>query len=380
MAKANPHKNFKGQVGISLNGQSLRLQWTYQGKRYALSPGLHDTPENRVFAEKLAKEIQADIILGVFDPTLNKYRPQSAAPPRVAAPPEKKKISAVELFQKYFEFRRSDLALGTQKKYEALGKQLHELLGSKSADLNLDDVIRVKNWLSENFASVTAKDKICILQATWDWGINHKFIGDNPWDEIKFKKEIQERPKPFTHNECKRIIEAFRNDEPYYADFVEFRFSTGIRTGELIGLQWGDLSPDCTQLTVYRSYNSSTQELKPVKRSKIRTFNLPKNAVRILTRRKEQYPAGNEDLVFPAPHGGYLSARNFAKRQWRPVLESLGIDYRRPYNTRHTLASHALHQGMSVVDLASLLGNTPRTIYERYAGEVNEISPPELFD
>ncbi len=250
MAKANPHRNFKGQVGISLNGQSLRLQWTYQGRRYTLRPGLHDTPENRVFAEKLAKEIQADIILGVFDPTLNKYKPQSAAPPRVAAPPEKKQVSAVELFQKYFEFRRSDLALGTQKKYEALGKQLHELLGSKPADLNLDDVIRVKNWLSENFASVTAKDKICILQATWDWGIKKNLVQDNPWDEIKFKKEIQERPKPFTHNECKRIIEAFRNDEPYYADFVEFRFSTGIRTGELIGLQWGDLSPDCTQLTL----------------------------------------------------------------------------------------------------------------------------------
>jgi hypothetical protein len=64
MAKANPHKSFKGQVGISRDRQALRLQWTYQGKRYDLRPGLHDTPENRVFARGTAYRIELDMKSG----------------------------------------------------------------------------------------------------------------------------------------------------------------------------------------------------------------------------------------------------------------------------------------------------------------------------
>ena len=368
-------KSRKGEVRVSAHKSgALRLTWSYQGQRYELRPGLHDTPENREFARGTAYRIELDMKSGYFDPTLNKYRSQVNLP-------EKKSITAIALFDKYLEFRHSDLALGTRKKYQALRSQLFSQLGNKPADLKLDDVLKVKNWLSENFASVTAKDKICILQATWDWGIKHKLIGENPWEEIKFKKELKKRPQPFTLSEMQQILEAFRNQHPYYADFVEFRFSTGTRTGELIALEWGDISEDCRRITIVRSFNSSTQELKPAKKEKIRSFTPPNNIFILLQRRKESLAERlPTDLVFPAPQGGYLSARNFCKRQWKPVLESLGIDYRRPYNTRHTLASHALNQGMSIVDLASLLGNTPRTIYEKYAGEVNEIKPPELFE
>lgn len=361
----------KGEVKVSAHKTgALRLTWSYQGKRYELRPGLHDTPENRLFAEGTAKQIEMDMKSEHFDPTLNKYRSQVNLP-------EKKNITAIALFDKYFEFRRSDLAIGTQKKYEALRNQLFAQLKNKPATLKLDDVLKVKNWLSENFASVTAKDKICILQAAWTWGMKRKLVNENPWEGIKFKQELKKRPQPFTLVEMQRILDTFRSQHPYYADFVEFRFSTGIRTGELIALEWGDISDDFATVTIVRSFNSSTQELKPVKKEKIRSYTLPDNIATLLQRRGRSLPT---DLVFPAFQEGYLSARNFSKRQWKPVLASLGIDYRRPYNTRHTLASHALKQGMSAVDLASILGNTPRTIYERYAGEIGKVKPPKLFD
>ena len=361
----------KGEVKVSAHKSGmLRLTWTYQGKREDFRVGLHDTPENRIFAEGTAKRIEMDMKSGHYDPSLEKYKSQTNTP-------QKKSITAIALFDKYVEFRKADLALGTQKKYQALRNQLAGLLGNKSATPQLNDILKVKNWLSENFASVTAKDKICILQAAWTWGVKRKLVDENPWDGIKFKKELKEKPKPFTLTEMQRILEAFKNQQPYYTDFVEFRFSTGIRTGELIALEWRDISDDYRRVIIVRSFNSSTQELKPVKREKIRSFLLPNNIISLLQRRGRSQPT---DLVFPARRGGYLSARNFSKRQWKPVLDSLGLDYRRPYNTRHTLASHALSQGMPVSDVASLLGNTPRTVYERYTGEINEVKPPELFD
>lgn len=341
MAKANPHKSFKGQVGISLNGQSLRLQWTYQGKRYALNPGLRDTPENRIIAEKIGKEIQVDMAMGFFDPTLNKYRPASATP-RISQPTSKKHISAVDLFDKYLEFRRNDLAIGTQKKYEILKRQLAFMLGNTSANVDIDNAIKVKNWMGKTLKSATAKDKICILQAAWNWAIKRKIVEDNPWEEIKFKQEIKDRPNPFTESEVNQIILEFQSSEPHYADFVAFRFFTGMRSGELAALKWSDVFIDQKYIRIYTSFNSSTQELKPVKRNKVRTVYLSPSALNVLKERKAHQNPRSENLVFTAKEGGYISAQNFSKREWKKVLDKLEIDYRRPYKTRHTAISHAL--------------------------------------
>jgi integrase len=299
-------------------------------------------------------------------------------------PPKKKVISAIALFDKYFEFRRSDLALGTQKKYEALRSQLYQELGESSAELDIDTILRFKNWLSNNFASVTSKDKIAILKAVWRWGIHRNLIKSNPWTEVKFKKEIKKKSEPLTLEESKQIIAEFRESRPFYADLVEFKLLTGVRTGEAFALQWGDFNDSLTQLTIYKSFNSSTKELKPVKQEDIRKIDFTPRVTKLLLRRREQAITKNKknisnQLVFPNTEGGYMIARNFSKRHWRPVLTKLGIDYRRPYDTRKTLVSHAIEQGMSPVDVAKYVGNTPKTIYESYLGSVKKIIPPDFL-
>jgi integrase len=57
-------------------------------------------------------------------------------------------------------------------------------------------------------------------------------------------------------------------------------------------------------------------------------------------------------------------------------LTLLGIDYRKPYTTRHTLISHALDMNMNPVAVAQLTGHNVETLYENYAGVVN--SRPRL--
>ncbi|MEM9151192.1 MAG: site-specific integrase, partial [Cyanobacteria bacterium P01_F01_bin.3] len=58
------------------------------------------------------------------------------------------------------------------------------------------------------------------------------------------------------------------------------------------------------------------------------------------------------------------------------VLAESGVDYRKPYNTRHTFISHALDMGMNPVEVAQLTGHDVQTLYENYAGSVN--SRPRL--
>jgi hypothetical protein len=85
---AAQRKASKGVVGIESFQGRLRLRLPrqlYGGKQKYLSLGLDDTPANRTIAEAKKKQIESDIakdviVVGIFDRTLAKYRPEYLKP------------------------------------------------------------------------------------------------------------------------------------------------------------------------------------------------------------------------------------------------------------------------------------------------------------
>ena len=69
----------KGTVGVMASRGMLRLDLPrelYSGKNTFLYIGLADTLENRAIAECKAKQIELDMLTGMFDPNdLSKYKP-----------------------------------------------------------------------------------------------------------------------------------------------------------------------------------------------------------------------------------------------------------------------------------------------------------------
>lgn len=71
-------KASKGSVQIKISNRRLQLVFSHGGKRHYLSLGLPDKKVNRKAAEAKAKLIESDITYDRLDPTLAKYKPQSA--------------------------------------------------------------------------------------------------------------------------------------------------------------------------------------------------------------------------------------------------------------------------------------------------------------
>ncbi|MEO8969436.1 MAG: hypothetical protein ABI355_17690 [Solirubrobacteraceae bacterium] len=72
-------------------------------------------------------------------------------------------------------------------------------------------------------------------------------------------------------------------------------------------------------------------------------------------------------LIFSAPKGGLLNLDNFRRRQWAPAIEASGV--RRPariYDLRSAFASDALAAGVSVFELARVMGTSVRMIERHY--------------
>jgi site-specific recombinase XerD len=72
-------------------------------------------------------------------------------------------------------------------------------------------------------------------------------------------------------------------------------------------------------------------------------------------------------LLFPAPEGGLLSLNNFRRRVWTPAVKASGVERpARIYDLRSTFASNALAAGVTVFELAKVMGTSVAMIERHY--------------
>jgi integrase len=91
----------------------------------------------------------------------------------------------------------------------------------------------------------------------------------------------------------------------------------------------------------------------------------------MLTERRDRLNPQPDDLVFPAPKGGAIDDRNFCNRAWKKILTSCHIEYRKPYNLRHSAISHALANGANPIALAEQTGHDKRVLLSTYAHAID---------
>ena len=77
-------------------------------------------------------------------------------------------------------------------------------------------------------------------------------------------------------------------------------------------------------------------------------------------------PRLDTGLVFPASRGGYIGLDTWRTREWYPALTAAGIRQRGPYQLRHTFATEALAAGISIFELARVMGTSVAMIDRTY--------------
>ncbi len=363
-------KASKGTVTVEEFRGRLRLRWRYLTKQYTLAIGLPNSPINQKAAQQKANRIELDLASDNFDPTLKKYKPKLDT--------QNTQISVVALFQQFMEHKSKIVSPKTIKQeYNATLGYLERFFEGRAASrVGVAEAQKFTQWFKDQkLQADTIRIRQILIKGAWVWAIKAGHLKENPWTDIHIKSSVKQPPKPFTKDEIEAIILAFRK-HPYhspYADYVAFLFGTGCRTSECIGLQWKHISADCTTIWIGETLTAGVRQ--GTKTGKTRTLTLPPRLQQLLQNRRP-LPVNLDQLVFLSPQGKPISAHNFRSRPWKSILQSLKIDYRKPYTTRATLISHALELGMNPVMVAQLTGHDVQTLYQNYAGSVN--SRPRL--
>lgn len=356
-------------VHINKNNNYLRLRWTYEGERYTLAlGGLKDTKTNRKKLKPLILEIEADIEQEQLDTTLKKYQLQLDDDDR---------LTCIELFQRWLKHKSNFVDSRTLDWYRPTAKNITESnLADRSAEIDADTATAFYYWLKcHDLKPDTIRRRIEALKACWDWGKDRHLVKANPWTEISnlIKVPQIDRPQPFTANEVRKILAGFEEFYPELFPFVKFLLGTGCRLGEARALDWKDVSTDGSRVEI-KSQLTRAGKRKPTKTGKNRTLILPPSLQQMLSSMKGK----GRGLVFTF-QGEAISDYGFYSR-WRRVLKKVEVNYRKPYNTRHTFVSHCIEDNYNPVEIAQQTGHNVRVLFDHYAGSLGS-SPklPEMF-
>lgn len=355
-------------INIGANNGYLRVRWTYNKQRYSLNLGIKEGKSNRLKAAQLALIIEADIEQDTFDSSLEKYKPKKTI---------SECLTAVELFDRWVKYKSRFVDIRTTEWYKGTSQNLF-FFGAESVEaIDHSKAIAFFSFLQDKgIAQETVKRQIENLRACWNWGIKTHLVKVNPWTDLPklIKIPHSSRPRPFSKKEVNLILGGFSELYPELKPFVKFLFSTGCRTGEARALRWSDLSQNCSRCEI-NGQLSRKGKRKPTKTNKTRSLLLPPSLQEMLLKMRSPSSTGYVFLLGGEPVQEYAF-----RHRWERVLKTIGVDYRKPYNTRHTFISHALENGISPLLIAQQTGHNPKVLFDHYAGLLpNHPRLPEIF-
>ncbi len=354
--------------GITPRGKGIQIDFYLDGKRYRETLKLPPTRPNLLHAERLKASLLHSIALGKF--RYADYFPHSKY---ARAGGRSSNRTVAEALDDFVEACRRTREHSTWRDYRSA---VEHHLKPKFGALLLRDVTaaNVKAWLGSLSVSNKRINNVLIpLRAVLGDAFADGIIDRNPVDRVKNLPHRFEEPNPFTPDEITRILDACPGQA---ANLFEFAFWTGLRTSELIALEWSDIDFTRGVIRVRRaSVRKHTKQPKTAAGE--REVKLFPPAVESLRRQKGlTLLSGGRVFFNPRTNTPWETDGQIRKTAWIPALKRAGVVYRNPYQTRHTYASTLLSAGENALWVAQQMGHKDwgmiRRRYGRWIPEVDD--------
>ena len=211
--------------------------------------------------------------------------------------------------------------------------------------------------------------------------VEENMIRTNPAIDCKLPPKKYNEMKVLTREEMKRFIIQAKYDG--YLELFILELSTGMRRGEILGLQWDDLNMKTGVLKISRQVvllNGKIHISEPKTKKSIRTIILPKDIIKIL---KEYKKTVDSKWLFPSPVKEDIPRNPTAVRKILDrTLKKAGCKHIRFHDLRHTFATTALANGMDIKTLSAIIGHnsaeTTLNIYTHITDEMQRTAAKKI--
>lgn len=248
-------------------------------------------------------------------------------------------------------------------------------------DLDPRKVDEFMRALSEKgLASRTSQYSYSVLRRALQFAVDWKYIPVNPASSrmrAAKRRQVTEMSKIrfLNREESCRFLDAVRDDR-HEALYV-LAITTGMRQGEMLGLQWPDVDLDAGKITIVRALHRNKRRRdkenpeawfsfrQPKTAGSRRCIEIPLVTVAALMRRREQQREQRmladkawkeQKLIFTTRTGSPVDTSNILHR-FQQILPAAGLEKMRFYDLRHTHASLLIAEGIHPKKIAERLGH-----------------------
>jgi integrase len=353
--------------GITPRGNSIRIDFYLDGQRCRETLKLPPTKPNLIHAERLKASIRHAIAIGKF--RYGDFFPDSKRA-RIGLRSSLQTVS--EALDKFLEACRRTCEYSTWRDYRSAVE--HHLKPTFGKLLVRDlTAAGIKAWLGGLSISNKRINNVLIpLRGILGDAFADGLIDRNPADRVNNLPNRLDEPHPFSPVEVSQILAALPEQA---RNLFQFAFWTGLRTSELIALEWGDIDMARSVVCVRRaSVQKRTKQTKT--KAGEREVKLFPPAAEALQRQKSfTFLAGGRVFNNPRTNKPWETDGQIRKTAWTPALKRAGVIYRNPYQTRHTYASTLLSAGENPLWVAQQMGHKDwgmiRRRYGRWIPEVD---------
>lgn len=212
--------------------------------------------------------------------------------------------------------------------------------------------------LEEDSRSISAiSEVIKILSSMYSFAVENRHTFFNPCRGMRPRKK-RSKAQIYKKEEVEQVLDLLK-EKPAYMWLTAFiAINTGMRRGEILGLQWEEVNlPDGT-ITINQAYKQpliGAPFLDPPKTpSSFRTISIPDSLIAVLKEKEER-----SGFVVRSPKGA-VKPSSFS-HMYSDAMKKLGIK-KRFHDLRHTHASILLAQGVDVVTVSHRLGHSSPAI------------------
>ncbi|RLL52182.1 DUF3596 domain-containing protein [Mariprofundus sp. EBB-1] len=358
-------------MSVRPRGKSIQIDFYYRNVRCLETLKLSPTKANIRYAENKLSIIKHEIATNSFE--YRAHFPNSKTHSSMIFGNSLAGNMTVEMaLQNYFNANKK----GWKKSTEETNLQAiegHLIQAFKDVRLIDINVGMIRQWMSSLSCSPKRINNILIpLRGMLKDAHADGLIEQNPMDRIRNYKTRSREPQPFSLEEQKKILNVLHDQT---RNLIQFAFYTGLRTGELIALRWSDIDFDNNLVRVRRSISRKEESTTKTAAGE-RDVVLFEAALEALNGQKLfTYKLSNRIFHNPITKKEWASC-DAIWRHWQAAFKKLDIQYREPYQTRHTYASSLLSAGEHPSWISRQMGHTdPSVLFKKYARWMPEMYP-----
>lgn len=264
--------------------------------------------------------------------------------------------------------------------------------------INAEDIKRYLKWCrteartrsGKPYASSTIQHHYKTLRTILEYARRFRYIDSNPCADLT----SQETPKLtrrkvdyLSPDDARRFLAALDEESPFWRTFMNVLITLGLRRGEAVGLQWGDLDVSAKTITVQRNVTRDTKSesgyhIGRTKTGDIRVLHVSDRLLRMLEmRRAEQedfYGRLSDDAyIFGRINNPYEPIYPDDPTKWQDrFVKKHGLPDVSPHDLRHTAATLWLESGANLKDVQMMLGHadasTTMSFYVGYSEDAQK--------